>query len=293
MKRLLFLFLLTSILSAAEPLSRGFVMQRKQDKSCIALVVGNSKYADAPLKNPVNDAEDTAKALENLGFTVTKVLDTDRIAFQKAVEEFGKSIIGKQAACFYYAGHGIQVAGENFLLPVGETLNNEAEVQYKAVNAGLVLAQMEAAKCPINLVVLDACRNNPLSKTGRSSVKGLAQVQGPAGSVIVYATAAGQIAGDGDGRNGVFTAAFLKHLTTPGQDIDLFLRVVSGEVQKASEGKQVPWRSSNLTQGFCFVPAPTAAELELERKQRGELLGTLVVRFLNIDAITLQSDTST
>ncbi len=253
------------------------MLKRKADQSCVALVVGNSAYAPGigKLTNPVNDADDTAASLEHLGFTVTKVVNADRITFQQAVEKFGKNLIGKQAACFYYAGHGMQAEGENYLLPLGEELNNEHELQFKAINAGFVLAQMEAAKCPINLVVLDACRDNPLAKAGRTTVRGLAQVQGPAGSLIVYATAAGKTAQDGNGRNGVFTSAFLKHLATPGQDIDLFLRVVSGEVQQSTSGKQIPWRSSNLTQGFCFVPAPTAAELEAERKVRGQLLGTL------------------
>lgn len=275
--------LLAGVLSAGDALERGFVLKRKADQSCIALVVGNAAYPDQPLKNPVNDADDTAAALERLGFIVTKVVNADRVKFQQAVEQFGKQIIGKQAAAFYYAGHGLQVAGENYLLPLGEVLNNEAEVPYKAINAGLVLAQMEAAKCPINLVVLDACRDNPLARFGRSTVKGLAQVHGPAGSVIVYATAPGQIASDGGDRNGIFTGAFLKHLATPGQDIDLFLRVVSGEVQQASGGRQIPWRSSNLTQGFTFVPAPTAADLEVERKARGELLGTLEVQQAELD----------
>ncbi len=275
--------LLAGILSAGDALERGFVLKRKADQSCIALVVGNAAYPDQPLKNPVNDADDTAAALERLGFTVTKVVNADRVKFQQAVEQFGKQIIGKQAAAFYYAGHGLQVAGDNYLLPLGEVLNNEAEVAYKAINAGLVLAQMEAARCPINLVVLDACRDNPLARFGRSTVKGLAQVHGPAGSMLVYSTAPGQIASDGDGRNGIFTGAFLKHLATPGQDIDLFLRVVSGEVQQASGGRQIPWRSSNLTQGFTFVPAPTTVELESEHKSRGQLLGTLEAQQAEMD----------
>jgi hypothetical protein len=153
---------------------------------------------------------------------------------------------------------------------VGEELNNEAEVPYKAVNAGLVLAQMEAAACPINLMMLDACRNNTLARSGRSVARGLAQVQGPAGTLIVYATAAGQIASDGEGRNGTFTGAFLRHLTTPGQDVAVMMREINAEVQRSSGGKQVPWQSMNLTQGFCFVlgdgataPPPVSADLPI------------------------------
>ena len=276
MNQCIFCWILLSFLipqlSSEETPTRGFVLKRQQDKSCVALVVGNAAYPDQPLANPANDATDVAAALEGIGFTVTRLINADRATFQKAVDSFGAQIKGKQASAFYYAGHGMQVNGENYLIPVGEQIDSETDVPFKAVNAGLILAKMEAAQCPLNLVILDACRNNPFARSGRGVAKGLTELRGPAGSLIVYSTAPGQVASDGVGRNGAFTSALLRHISTPGQNIDMCLRVVSGDVQKTTGGTQIPWRSSSLTQDFCFVPQLSPEDLEFERRQRGAVL---------------------
>ena len=277
-------------LSSEETPTRGFVLKRQQDKSCLALVVGNAAYPDQPLANPANDATDVATALEGVGFTVMRLINADRATFQKAVDSFGAQIKGKQASAFYYAGHGMQVNGENYLIPVGEQIDGETDVPFKAVNAGLILAKMEAAQCPLNIIILDACRNNPLARSSRGVAKGLTELRGPAGSLIVYSTAPGQVAGDGVGRNGVFTTALLRHISTPGQNIDMCLRVVSSDVQKTTGGSQIPWRSSSLTQDFCFVPQLSPEDLSEERKRRGSVLTELEKQQDIIDEQRKQSE---
>lgn len=258
---LLLLILLTTLAHAAE---RGFVPVRRAAGDHIALVIGNGGYPDAPLANPVNDAGDVARAFTAIGFQVEVVTDADKAQMLVAIARFRDRMAKAKAAVFYYAGHGVQVDGANWLLPVarlpGETIEREDEVRLRAVDAGEVLLGMERAKVPVAMVVLDACRNNPFSGSGRSLVKGLAQLNAPPGSIVVYATAPGHVAADGQGRNSPFTQAFLAQLGVPGQSVDTMLMQVRRGVRESTQGVQVPWSMTSMTDTFAFVPAITPDE---------------------------------
>jgi len=258
----LLLLLLSQVLSAA--VERGFVPLRREAGDHIALVIGNAAYSDVPLANPVNDAVDIGKAIASIGFQVTVVSDADKSQMLEAIGSFGDKLAKAKVAMFYYAGHGVQSAGTNWLIPVarrlGETISREDEVRLRAVDANEVLIAMERSKVPVAMVVLDACRNNPFKATGRSSMQGLAQLDAPSGSLVVYATAPGRIAADGMGRNSPFSQAFLGQVLAPGQDIDAMLRNIKREVRKATGGDQVPWSASSMTEAFAFVPVVAPEE---------------------------------
>ena len=218
----------------------------------IALVIGNGAYKSAPLRNPVNDAGDIADALGKLGFSVSLKTDANQRSMKRAIRAFGKQLRKGGVGLFYFAGHGIQVKGTNYLIPIGAQIESEADVEYEAVDAGRVLAQMEEAGNSLNIIVLDACRDNPFARSFRSSSRGLAKMDAPTGSILAYATAPGSVASDGPGRNGLYTSAFLKHMMTPGLEIGRLFRQVRIDVLSSSGKKQVPWEASSLTGDFYF-----------------------------------------
>lgn len=259
--------------------TRGFVKGRQEAKDHVALVIGNSNYPDMPLKNPKNDANDVAKAFSDMGFIVEKVVDADKEKMGMAIERFKTKLGTAKAAVFYFAGHGMQVNGENYLIPIGNTpatqISTEEHVLYRAINAGEILAAMESQKVNFSLVVLDACRNNPIKGNSRGKIKGLATIDAPAGSLVMYATKAGSVADDGLGKNSPFTSAFLKHVSTPGLDVNLLPSKVTQTVQEITGGTQIPGSYVQLTQSFSFVPQLTEAEilaLKLEKKKELSLL---------------------
>lgn len=267
-----------ALLSALLPLTaaeRGFVPIRRAAGDHVALIIGNGAYPDVPLANPVNDAVDVGRAFEAIGFQVTVVNDADKAQMLQSIQTFGDKLAKAKAAVFYYAGHGVQVGGSNWLLPVarqvGEIINREDEVRLRAVDANEVLVAMERAKVPVAMVILDACRNNPFKGAGRSGAKGLAQLDAPPGSLVVYATAPGQVAADGNGRNSPFSQAFVRQLLVPGQEVEAMLRNVKKSVRETTQGVQVPWSSSSMTDTFTFVPSMTPDE-EASMK-RAELAG--------------------
>ncbi len=218
-----------------------------------ALVIGNSAYADAPLKNPANDARDMTTALEHLGFSVTTLIDADQRQMRTAIREFGRKLKAGGIGLFYYAGHGIQVRGVNYLIPVDADIEEEDEVQDYGVDVGMVLRKMQSAANRLNMVFLDACRNNPFKRSFRSSQRGLAQMDAPAGTMIAYATAPGRTAADGKGRNGIFTENLLDQLARSA-DVELaeFMKKVARGVQEETARQQIPWISSSVTGDFYF-----------------------------------------
>jgi len=227
-----------------------------------ALVIGNGAYSNAPLKNSTNDARDIAAALQKVGFSVTLLVDADFAAMNRAVRDFGNAIRRPDAvALFYFSGHGVQYRGANYLVPAKADIQDADELSYLALNAEQVYAKMESAGARTNIVILDACRNNPFPGAERAADRGLAVVGNvqPPQSLVVYATAPGKTAQDGEGRNGVFTGALLKHLADPNLDVELMIRRVREEVMAATSGAQVPWHSSSISgTGFSFVQAPIA-----------------------------------
>jgi len=276
-KFLFFTFVFSLISGSLYSQSRGFVQKRLEKKDHVALIIGNSAYPDAPLTNPVNDAEDVARVFSEMGFIVEKVLNADKEQMARAINSFKQKLQTANAAVFYFAGHGMQIDGENYLIPIGNTaatqITEESQVPYRAVNAGEILASMEQAKINFSLIVLDACRNNPIKGSGRGRVPGLASINAPAGSLVMYATQAGKTADDGIGtRNSPFTTAFIQHIKTPGLDVNLLPSMVTKTVSETTGGKQMPGSYIQLTQSFTFVPAYTPEELKaIKEGKLGEL----------------------
>jgi hypothetical protein len=237
----------------------------------LALVIGNGTYPNVPLKNPPNDARDLAAALGKLGFSVNLVIDGDMAAMTRALRDFGAAIKRPDAvALFYYSGHGVQYRGANYLIPAKSDIQDPDELAFSAVNAEQVYAKMESSGDKTNIVVLDACRNNPFPGAERASERGLAVVGAvqPPQSLIVYATAPGKTAQDGTGRNGAFSAALLKHIADPGLDVELMFRRVRDDVIAATDGAQVPWANSSISgAGFVFAPAKEEPVVHVSKPQ--------------------------
>ncbi|HJR20639.1 MAG TPA: caspase family protein, partial [Dongiaceae bacterium] len=230
----------------------------------VALVVGNGAYAPeiGKLKNPASDAQLMADALKGLGFEVAVVTDADQKAMKRAIREFGQKLreTGPNGiGLFYYAGHGVQVDGENFLLPVGAEIQAEGDVELEAVSAASILSQMQFAGNAVNLVFLDACRNNPLTRSFRSGSRGLARVDAPRGSFVGYSTAPGDVSVDGESGNSPYALALVEELNTPGISIEEAHRAVRGKVLAATNQRQTPWDSSSLT-GPVILKALSAAQ---------------------------------
>jgi len=230
----------------------------------IALVIGNSAYQNVSrLENPRNDALLMASTLRELGFTLIgdgAQLDLDQAGLDLAVQKFGSVLQGAEVGMFYYAGHGVQVRGSNYLVPVGANPTREADVDFQMVDVNLVLRQMEGAGTKLNLVVLDACRNNPFGGRGlRATEGGLAQMRAPEGTLISFATQPGNVALDGEG-NSPYTKALATTLRKSGLDIFQTFNEVGLAVKRSTGGSQQPWVSSSPIDGnFYFVPpVPTA-----------------------------------
>ena len=230
----------------------------------VALIVGNSAYKHVSrLENPANDAKLMAETLRALGFTLVgngPQLDLDEPALKRAVRGFGDALTGADVALFYYAGHGVQVRGANFLVPVGANPVKEADVDIEMLDTNVVLRQMESAGTKLNLVILDACRNNPFGGRGlRSTGSGLAQMQAPQGTLISFATQPGAVALDGSGRNSPYTQALAAAIRKPGLDIFRTFNEVGLTVATATNGQQQPWVSLSPIKGdFYFGGAPAA-----------------------------------
>ncbi len=222
----------------------------------IALVIGNSNYKHtARLRNPRNDAELMARTLRRTGFAVTKLLDADQAQMKRAMLAFGRALRGADAVgLFYYAGHGVQVKGLNYLIPVDAQIADEDEVRLQGISVNDFLATMENAKSRINIIILDACRNNPFARAFRSGTRGLAPVEAPSGSYIAYATAPGDVAADGDGRNSPYTQALVNAILKPGITIEKTFKLARRDVQRMTGKKQTPWETSSIVGDFYFQP---------------------------------------
>ena len=236
----------------------------------VALVIGNGAYKNvSPLANPGNDAADIAAALRRIGFDVVEGRDLDKRAMEAKIIEFSRKLDAANLALFFYAGHELQVSGKNYLVPVDAKVERAADLGFETIDVSQVLGQMEGDK-RVNLVFLDACRDNPLSRSLARSMgtrstavgQGLASIQSAIGTMIGYATQPDNVALDGAGRNSPFTTAMLKHLPTPGLDVSVIMRRVRADVVQATNQKQVPWDHSSLMGDVVLVPmaaSPAAA----------------------------------
>jgi len=223
----------------------------------VALVIGNGAYKAAPLRNPVGDARAMAEAIRELGFEVIRSENATRTQMLRVLREFRDRLRPDSVGLVYYAGHGIQVKGANYLVPVDSLMQSEMEVEEDAINLQQVLTRLEEAGNALNIVILDACRDNPFERSFRSRAQGLAQVDAPYGTIIGYATAPGRVAGDGSGKNGLYTGELLKALRIPGLSIEDLFKQVRLNVQAQSKRQQVPWEASSLVGSFYFSGPPS------------------------------------
>jgi hypothetical protein len=220
----------------------------------VALVIGNSAYSHVTaLKNPKNDAKLMAKVLKEAGFDVTLLLDLDQRGMKKAMLEFGRKLKdGADARIFYYAGHGIEVDGLNYLVPVDSNMESRDEADLMNVGLNAFLAQMEGSGVSLNIVVLDACRNNPFRSLRAVNKGGLAPVNAPSGTYVAYATAPGSVAVDGEGSNSPFTKALAESIREPGLALETVFKRTREKVKLTSKGEQIPFDSSAITGEFYF-----------------------------------------
>ena len=219
----------------------------------VALVIGNADYLNGPLKNTVNDARAMATVLESSGFEVLLRENVkNQNEMKQAVREFGMKLKSEGTALFYYSGHGMQVNGYNYLLPTQAVMHIEQEIEYEALDMGFILAYMESAKSNVNIVILDACRNNPFSRSFRDTKQGLTTMVAPTGTMIAYSTSPGSVASDGDQDYGLYTRALLEHMQQPGVKVEEVFKGVRADVLASSNGQQTPWESSSLVGDFYF-----------------------------------------
>lgn len=226
-----------------------------------ALVIGNGAYKSGRLKNPTNDAMDIAAALQKAGFTVILKKNASLKEMEEAIESFGNRLKRGGVGLFYFAGHGVQVSGINYLIPIGAKINKESDVKYEAVDVNRILDEMANANNGLNIVMLDACRDNPYARRFRNAARGLAIVStAPTGTFISYSTAAGQVARDGEGRNSPYTNALLQYMKEPGVPIGKVFMKVRQKLRK--DTGQVPWELSSLEGDFYFIPGRVSKNAE-------------------------------
>ena len=221
-----------------------------------ALVIGNGDYTDDRLANAVNDAEDVARTLQEIGFSVTLVRNANRRTIDEAVESFSSRLGPGEIGLFYFSGHGVQVDGENYLVPINAQLRRQADAQYDAVPLGKVINAVEGTRAAAKIIILDACRNNPFYRRWRPSARGVTTrglaaplTSGSGGTLIAFATAPGMVAADGIGNssNSPFTTHLLKHIKTPNLDVYRLFRRVREDVARVTSNEQIPWVSESLT----------------------------------------------
>jgi len=217
-----------------------------------ALIIGNSNYENSPLRNPINDAKDIASLLKKYKFKIELLVDADKRQMINSIRKFGKDLRNGGVGLFYYAGHGMQVNRENYIIPIKTNIEEEHEVPLESVNVNRILGYMDKAGNRLNLVILDACRDNPFSHSFRSSTRGLIQMDAPRGTLIAYATSPGKTAADGKTRNGVYTKYLLEEITTPNLEVGQMFRKIRAKVRKETGGSQIPWESTSLEGSFYF-----------------------------------------
>ncbi|MCX5856150.1 MAG: caspase family protein [Deltaproteobacteria bacterium] len=228
----------------------------------IALVIGNSAYSSSPLKNPVNDAADMAANLQRLGFSVTLKKNASHQEMEDSIRVFGDQLKKGGVGLFFYAGHGVQIGGRNYLLPIGARIDKDTDVKFRAVDTETVLAEMGNAGNNLNIVILDACRDNPFGRSFRTGSRGLAIISdAPKGTLITYSTSPGRVAADGSDRNSPYTESLLRHMNTSGLPIEEVFKEVRRDLGRKTGGQQVPWELSSLEGQFYFSPGKQSSPI--------------------------------
>lgn len=225
----------------------------------VALVIGNSTYLKGPLRNPVNDATDVAARLRASGFEVIERTNIKTSQIGRTLREFRAQLTPGAVALFFYAGHGLQIRGENYLPAVDADIEAEEDAPNQSIAMRQIMEIMEDAKTRLNLAFLDACRNNPYARSFRSGADGLARVSAPSGTLISFATRPGSVAADGTGRNGLYTTHLLQAMDSPNLQVELMLKRVNSNVKQASQGRQEPWLEGSIEGDFYFRRGATDA----------------------------------
>jgi uncharacterized caspase-like protein len=250
----------------AEPVQGTAVAEER-----LALVIGNAAYRADPLDNPVNDARLVAGSLRKAGFKVALHENLDRRAMLEALREFGNRLNENTVAVLYYAGHGLQLRDRNYLIPIDAEIRSEDEIPISGMDLSFILGRMSHARSRINIVILDACRNNPFAGRTVAAPKGLAQMDAPVGTLLAFATAPGKLAADGATANSLYATQLARQLLTPGLPVEhVFKRVREAVVRETAE-QQVPWESSSLQGEFAFVPGASTPDSAADTNGAGEL----------------------
>lgn len=236
-----------SQLEAVKPIATG-------NERRIALVIGNGAYGKGMnLVNPINDAVDISQELQNLNFKVKLLKNASRRDMENAIREFGGELSSGDIGLLYYAGHGVQIEGENFLIPTDASMQSSADVKYQSVPMNWVLETMRETKNSMNVIVFDACRNNPFPQSQRGGARGLAVAPKVRGALVAYSTSPDDVASDGNGRNSPYASALLRYMKTPGQPIEQMFKQVRIAVETETRGRQTPWELSSLVGDFYFA----------------------------------------
>jgi uncharacterized caspase-like protein len=240
----------------------------------VALVIGNSAYKESPLRNPVNDAKDMAAKLRSLGFDVVERTNLSVRQIGGMLREFRSKLVPGAVAVVFYAGHGLQVKGENFLPAVDSEIEGEEDVSNQSLTVRQIMDVLDESRTRLNLVFLDACRNNPYSRRFRSASDGLSRVVAPSGTLISFATRPGSVAADGEGRNGLYTQHLLSAMEIPNLPVEQALKRVMSGVKLASKGRQEPWMEGSIEGDFYFLNQAQPAAMPAETpKLRQEAAG--------------------
>lgn len=238
-------------------------MLAESEKRKIALCIGNANYPESSLKNPCNDANDVATSLQLLGFVVQKLTDASTVEMDDALRRFSDDLSKAQIGLFFFAGHGMQIEGTNFLTAVNSNFETELDAKHSSLPLEKVLEVFEKASNSTSIVLLDACRDNPYERQWRGTgTPGLASIYAPRGTIIAYATSSGQTASDGTGRNGAFTAALLQHISTQNVSIEDLFKRVRNTLSASTLGKQTSWEHTSLMGDFFFNPISLTGEMK-------------------------------
>lgn len=239
-----------------DPISNGSnplkALNGNSSQTKVALVIGNSSYVSKPLKNPVNDADDVSELLKNAGFKVTKLKNADIFELKESVKNFEENLTKSDIGLIFYSGHGIEFKGSNYLIPVDAQLRNEQDIPRQGYDISAFSAKISRSSNKTLILILDACRNNPVFSQYRSAKEGLNQMMAPSGTIIAFSAAPGQLASDGNGRNSPYTAALLSQAKLPNKKIEDVLKDTSKKVSDETGGRQIPWYNSSLVGDFYF-----------------------------------------
>lgn len=225
------------------------------DRKLTALVIGNADYpSGAKLKNPTNDADGLSERLERCGFSVIKKIDCTNKELDLALKAFKKNLKGNDVGLFFFAGHGMQIDGDNYLNAIDTDFSDETDAKYTSLALNKVIELMEKSGTSTNIIILDACRNNPFERAWNrsSALRGLAPIYAPKGTLIAFATSPGEVASDGRGKNGAYTEALLRHIDTPDSSVEEMFKRVRNTLSTITKQKQTSWEHTSLSGEFYF-----------------------------------------